>query len=393
MLPVQTARTVNGAPGPPSTGSDGLSGPRPPRFPSATVPLPTGTAGRSASRCGARVPRSVGVGAQRTVTRPPGAGPYPGAMSRGRVWAWAGLAVLVVVNVVLIGMLLLPSDGSQAQDVVPSAVSTSAEVEQPQAEAPVEEPTPTEEAPPPLQPEPTQRLLWAVSEREAWRAAVGACDVPGSLERTTDAGVTWAAQPVQVSPIARLKASSAADVFAIGGGADCAPTFRFSENSGQTWVTANNELPGSWYLLPASRAALAAEVHGPRGTAPAPCPSGVVDLAGLDTNRAALLCTDGAFYSTDDGGASWSQEGATAQALAIAPTADGYLIGAVREACEGLAVLSVGNDGTGLDAEAPVCAPVSAPVPGQVALAAAGPNLWVWSGDALVRSGDGGLTW
>jgi len=310
-------------------------------------------------------------------------------MSRGKVWAYVGLAALALLNVVLIVLLLRPNAPATASGIVPAPEVTTAAAEVPSPEvAPSEAPALVV-----LQPEPTQRLLWAVSEREAWRAVVGACDVPGSLERTTDAGVTWAAQPVQVSPIVRLKASSAADVFAIGGGADCAPTFRFSDNSGQTWVTANNELPGSWYLLPASRAALAAEVHGPRGTGPAPCPSGVVDLAGLDTNRAALLCTDGALQTTDDGGASWSQEGATAQALAIAPTADGYLIGAVREACAGLAVLTVGNDGTGLEAEARVCAPVPAPVPGQVALAAAGPNLWVWSGDALVRSGDGGLTW
>lgn len=315
--------------------------------------------------------------------------PYPGAVSVGRKWAYAGLAALVLLNVVLVVLLLRPDQRAASAVAVESAVATPAET----AEAVPTEEAPVEEAPPPLQPVPTERLLAAASDLVAWRAVVGACDIPAALEATTDGGVTWTSQDAGVTPIARLKATSSRNVFAIGGGADCAPSFRFSGTAGQTWSTQDGELAGSWYLLPASRAALTAEVHGPRGQVPAPCPTGVVDLAGLDNNRAALLCTDGALQTTDDGGATWSQVGAAPDALAIAPAADGYVVGALRAPCEGVAVLTVANDGTGLDGAAPVCAPGPAPVPGQVALAASGSTLWVWSGDLVARSTDGGVTW
>lgn len=317
------------------------------------------------------------------------------------MWAWAGLGLLVLVNAVLVFLLLNPDLRVGPLGGRDEAAASTLETQTPEATAAPEEAAPAEvpveatpdAAPPVLRPVPTQRLLTAASERVAWRAVVGTCDAPGLLEYSTDGGVSWTAQDPDLAPIGRLKATSATTVFAIGGGADCAPTFRFSSVAGAAWTTVNTELPSSWYLLPAARDALQSEVHGPRGQVVAPCPTGVVDLAGLDDNRAALLCVDGSLQSTDDGGASWSQVGSAPDALAIAPAGDRYVVVALRAPCDGVAVLTVGNDGAGLDGAPPACAPVGTPAPGQVAVAASGAVVWVWAGDLLAVSRDGGATW
>lgn len=312
-----------------------------------------------------------------------------------RTWAWVGLALLVGVNVFLVVLLLNPdvavwplgdaasaSESADGADLAASGEATPADA------TPAEEP-----AAPVSRAAPTERVLTVASERLAWRAVVGTCGAPGLLEHSSDGGVTWTAQDVGLAPIARLKATSATSVFAIGGGEDCAPTFRLSTTAGTAWTTTDTELPGSWYLEPAARDALQAQVHGPRGDLVAPCPTGVVDLAALDDARAGLLCVDGSFQTTDDGGASWSQEGAAPDAVAIAPAGGAYVVAAVREPCAGLAVLTVANDGTGLDAAPTACAPVDVAAPGQVAVAAVGSAVWVWAGDLVVVSRDGGVTW
>lgn len=393
MFPVQTVSTVKGVtPGVASRSPEGFGDPVEPGgdMLSPALSFFTGRADRLLSDLS--LSRQTGPWPRNRVG--PVRSPYSGQMPRGRLVAYAGLIALVLINVVLMALLLRPSvpASSTAAESDPAAAEATADdvVEEAPAE-PAEVEAPPEPAL--VQPEPTQRLIAAASETVAWRAVVGFCDAPGTLEHTTDGGVTWSPQPVELGPIGRLKATSATAVFAIGGGVDCEPSFRFSNTSGSTFVTADNELPGSWYLLPGTRDALQAEVHGPRGQVIAPCPTGVVDLAGLDTDRGALLCTDGAVHTTGDGGIGWTQVGAAPGGVAIAPTADGYLVGALREQCDGVTVLAVGNDGAGLEDEDPTCAPVPVGSPGQVALASAGSALWVWSGDGLARSLDGGATW
>jgi len=305
------------------------------------------------------------------------------------------LAALVVLNAVLLILVLRPSTPPPLDEpvptfspvpVTPGAVAGATSI-----------PTPEAATAPPVTPAPAARLLTAANDRVAWRATTGTCEEPALLERTDDAGVTWRPLAPGVAPAVRLKASSDTQLFVIGGdpAAGCAPTFAFSRTSGDSWVADDGELAGSWYLAPQDRAT----IHGPRAEVPLPCAT-AVHLAGLDLSRAGLLCTDGGVWLTADGGASWAQAGTVSDAVAIAPTADGFLLAVLRPAtCAGVGVFPVASDGAGTaeaglpDASPLGCAPIEGAAPGQVAVAAAAANLWIWSGDAVLRSSDGGLTW
>lgn len=288
----------------------------------------------------------------------------------------------MILNLVLIVLLLRPTaPPSSGRDPYPEFTPERASGEGTAA--------PTPDAAP-VEPLPSGRILVAASDTLAWRASVGDCATPATVERTTDGGATWTGLDVGVAPAVRMKATSATDVFAIGGGADCAAAFRFSDDAGDRWVNDDAELAGSWYLRPSDRAV----VHGPRGEVPTPCPAGLVDLAGLDNSRAALLCTDGALHATADGGATWSPVGSVAQAIALTPAGDGYVAGALRpESCDGVVLVPFDATGAGLETQEFTCAPVSDAEPGAVALAAAGDSLWLWAGDQVVISRDRGATW
>lgn len=311
-------------------------------------------------------------------------------------WTLAGIAALVVLNVILLALLLRPTEPQASSGPVPTFTPVEVSPGVVAGATPTTSPAPTSAAAP-ISPAPVTRLITAADGQTAWRASTGTCDEPAMMERTQDGGGTW--QPVEpgLAPAVRMKATSTTSVFAIGGDPEgaCAPRFAFSRTSGDTWVTDDGELPGSWYLAPADRAT----VHGPAAEVPLPC-GGAVELAGLDADRAGLLCTDGGVWLTADGGAAWAQAGSVPDAVTIAPTADGYLLAVVRPAtCAGVGVFPVAADGAGTseagapDAAPLGCAPIEGATPGQIALAAAGANVWMWSGDTVIRSVDAGLTW
>jgi len=305
-----------------------------------------------------------------------------GVIRSRRRWAWAGLGALVLLNLLLVTLLLRPTE-PPATGREPYPAFTPGD-----AAAGELSPAPTPEQS--LEPLPSGRIIVAASDSLAWRTAVGDCATPATVERTTDGGATWTALDVGLAAVVRMKATSVSDVFAIGGGGECAPSFRFSDDAGDGWVNDDGELAGSWYLRPSDRGV----VHGPRGEVPVPCTGGVVDLAGLDNSRAALLCTDGVLFATGDGGASWSTIGSAEQAVALAPGWDGYIAGVLRpDACAGVVVVPFDANGAGLDTQEFVCAPVTDAQPGAVALASAGDALWLWSGDEVVISRDRGATW
>lgn len=313
-------------------------------------------------------------------------------------WVLAGIVALLVLNVILIALLLRPVEPPVSTDPLPSF--TPVEIT-PGAVAgaidplPEPEPTPTLE---PVTPVPVQRLLAAANDQIAWRATVGSCDQPATMERTQDGGATWQRVDPGIAPAIRLKATGPTRVFAIGGNpaAACAPTFAFSSTSGDTWVNADSELPGAWYLAPADRST----VHGPAAEVPVPC-AGAVELAGLDSRRAAVLCVDGDIWLTGDGGATWAQAGLVEDAITVAPTSDGYLLALLRPStCVGVGVTPISADGAGVaEASSPGavplgCAPITGAAPGGVALSSVGSNVWMWGSDGAVAiSRDGGLTW
>lgn len=313
----------------------------------------------------------------------------------GRRWAFAAIAALVVLNVVLVVILLRPTP-PPSERATPLPSFTPVEVTPGVVAAPGFSPEPAdaaaqqgEPAPSPtaVVPRPTERLLAVASDQVAWRATTGSCEEPGALERTQDGGATWTPLPFALTPFARLKATSPTSLFAIGGGADCAPTFAFSTNAGDAWTTEDPELDGAWYLRPAD----GATVHGPGAEVPVPCVGPVVDLAGVDLGRAALLCADGTVVTTQDSGVTWAPVGTVPGAVAIAPAGAGYVLGSVQDTCSGVAVHRFTDDGAGL--VTPVaCAVVDAQA-GQVTLGASGDVVWLWAASLTLVSRDGGFTW
>ena len=303
-------------------------------------------------------------------------------MTRGKI-ATAALVALVVVDVVLIAFALRPHDA-------PDAGSVRVSVDQPTTEpsAPQPSPPPTTEAPEQPPPAvPLARLIDASSATEAWRLVKGSCqDGGGAVERTSDGGATWDEVTTDADAFVRLRARGATDAFVVAlSGDGCAPAF-LTTTDGETWSERPASLDAAWYIEPADATA----VHSPDGIRAGPCEAApVVDLAGVTTTRAGVLCPDGRVFTTDDAATSWALRVAVPGGVALTDAGDGYLVGALGAAgCPGVQVVSAG-EGT---AEALGCSSAS-DQPGSVDVAAVGDAVWLWAGDAVQVSGDGGRTW
>ena len=115
----------------------------------------------------------------------------------------------------------------------------------------------------------------------------------------------------------------------------------------------------------------------------------------IDEDSAGVLCDDGTMHVTTDSAASWASSTPVAGAAAIGVGGDGYRIAVVDEnGCHGVQVADV----VVVDGAAQAAAPGScldADVPtGEVAVDTGGDgSIWVWAGDRIGRSADGGITW
>src|SRR5690625_783627 len=295
---------------------------------------------------------------------------------------FAGLGALVLLNVVLISLLLTRPTPAVSDHEAPSAASPApAEVLEKTAPAPVSQASSDaseeqEEGLPSA-----ERVLVNVDATTAWRATVGDCTTPGTLERTVDGGRTWDVLPLELAPVSRLRVLGAESLFAIGGGADCEPTYRSSSTAGSSWTTNDQYLDGSWYLLPDDRSVMAAPV----GEIEAPCEA--VDLAAFDAQNAAVLCADATLSVTEDGGATWAAVQPEIMPAAIGLAGEGYVLAGAGDSCEGVAVSGV--ETSGAPVEEPTCRDVEGSDDSELAVAAAGGALWLWVGEDVVVCPDG----
>lgn len=315
-----------------------------------------------------------------------------------------GLGALFVVTAVLVGFALRPvqAPASDGTPYTPPPTNSPTAEESPSeepstsesaSEEPTEEPTEetTEEPPEPV---PTTRLLTAASADRAWRASVGSCEDPGTLEVSGDGGESWVAVDPGLGPIVRVKALDEDTMFAIGGDAECSPNFQISASAGAEWQELNEELGGSWYTEPADRSTIV----GPGGDA-APCDADMVDFAGLSNTVAMVLCTDGDLQATTDSGASWGSAGSADGGVAIAPQLNpdsevqSYLLASLEADCEGVVVRVIGTSGGGAGDDPTGCAEVGQAEAGSVAVALNGETAWLWAGDEVLVSTDGGASW
>ena len=305
----------------------------------------------------------------------------------GRTWAIVGLIAFVVADVILVAWAVAsvhaspkapkdpaPVTATATSDPRPSATSTKTQVAIPNAVAPT-------------------RTMAALDDQVAWRSTTGACPAtPAALEHTTDGGATW--QPADAgslssaSSVLRITVASSTEAAAITlDKQSCAVQYIRTYIAGGNWATYNDQLSGSWYLDPSSPTA----VHSPQGSVTAPCPT-MVGLAVRDASSAAVLCADHTVYRTSDAGASWGTPLAVSGAVALTASADGYAAAATDvDGCAGVSIAAF-DAGSGA-ATTSGCFATTAPQPGTVAMANGGTTLWLWAGDALVRSSDGGASW
>ncbi|GAB3611535.1 hypothetical protein GCM10027414_36610 [Humibacter ginsengiterrae] len=312
----------------------------------------------------------------------------PGVMyGPGRIWAIAGLIAFVVADAILVAWAVTSVSAAPKSPKDPPAVAAT----HPATETPTATATKTP-APLPAAVAPT-RMLAALDDQVAWRAATGACPAtPAGLELTTNGGTTWRAADAGslsgASSVLRITVASSTQAAAITlDKQNCAVQYIRTYIAGANWATYNDQLAGSWYLDPSSPTT----VHSPQGNVAAPCPT-MVGLAVRDASSAAVLCADHTVYRTSNAGAAWGTPLTVPGAVAVTASASGYATAATGiEGCAGVSVSSL-DAGTGA-ATTSGCFATAAPQPGAVAMASGGNTLWLWAGDALVRSGDGGASW
>ena len=317
----------------------------------------------------------------------------PSRELRRRRLFFVGLAIFVAADIALVAFALNPPVPERATIVTAPSVTP-----EPSAE-PVESAEPTPPVTVVAAVAPT-RILVARDGSLAWRATTGPCPgMPALPELTVDAGVTWkpttATGPTGVFSLQTITIESI-DVASMVGQSpvDCSPMFVRTFVAGDNYKEFPADLPGAWYVQPLDRTI----IHSPSGDFAAPCVN-VLAFAAHDANRAAVLCADQTVHLTTDAAQSWPMSALIPGVMNVAPSTRGYVIASVGAPdCAGveLLALSEGGDEATTDVTRTGCLPTAA-VPdslaGNIALSEAAGALWLWAGDMLSRSGDGGATW
>lgn len=292
-------------------------------------------------------------------------------------WTVAAVTGLVIVDVVLVWSAV-NSVQSAAANAVESRSATPIHATPPPSAVPAIEPDFTVE--------PLSRVLAGADGDTAYRAITGTCPaVPAQLERTADGGASWQATPSADALAIQQILVDGEDVVAVvaARAEDCAPVIARSSSQGAEWEPAD-ELGSRWHLV-------AGQVVAPGGSASNPCAT-PVQLAPRDDVSAAVLCADATVAATTDAGSTWGVSDPIDGASSITRSDDGYRLAVTGvNGCVGAQVVpvstapAVGAPGSCLESEVGEGATV-------VATAADG-TVWIWSGEALARSSNGGTTW
>lgn len=299
---------------------------------------------------------------------------------RANVWPLVTIAALVLINGVLIVFLVLRSQPpSTAEPEGPSSAQASPATAQPSGVGASDQ-----------GPVPTQRLLVITSELTAWRATVGDCDEPGTIERSDDGGTTWQLAKVpELSPVTELETVGSDSLFAIGGDSECKARYLVTDAEGDSWKADNDALNSSWYRIPRDRT----KIRVPGGRPSKPCTAGVGDLAEADEDNIMILCLDGKLRLTRNAGRSWKGAGELAGGQAIGADRNGFVTASLTPGCNGVTVTPFVFKGQSLRRGDRQCAPTERAQSGEVALDKEGDSVWVWSGDQVVVSTDNGTSW
>jgi|SRR5215211_677083 len=318
-----------------------------------------------------------------------------------RVLSFLLLGFLIAVNALLILLLLRqgPVTAEPAsQDLTVNPTASPSSTSTPTLNAtPSNPPTrspkslPAEKKQPGVIP--TNRLLIAESAHVAWRATVGDCKTAGKIERSTNGGESWKVA-VKKSGLARIVQlgieEAAGNLYAVGGSSqDCSARYIAYSRSGA--VVAQTEGPqGVWFLNPGD----SDQVFGPGNAKATPCKNQhVISLAALDNSRALVICTGGSVATTSNGGGAWKKVGSLPGTMAVTAAQSRYWAAGSAKACDGVAVRALGVAGDRLSLAKSQCAKKAKLTAGQVALGGSGKAIWLWAGDKVRVSTNGGRSW
>jgi len=307
--------------------------------------------------------------------------------SKGRKWLTGrsrlvvaiGVVLFLVLDVLLIGYALTrpATGGNDPLAPIPTFGATSAPT-----------PTPTPTPPPEPLPESAPRFMVSVDGTIGWRSTAGSC--PGEaavIERTVDGGASWEHTPVDDLTVHQVLSLSGTEstvqaVARVEGG--CSVDLLASFTEGDFWSQYPERVAEFSFIDPTSPSVL--QIGGEATEAPCASPRE------LRTGSAAIgVVCDGALFEMLDGSTDWTSI-AIPGLLAIAPNDTGYALAVAGvEGCAGLSfqLLPLLSEGVG---PTPISC-VSDVELAQVTLAQSGESVWLWGGDRVLVSQDGGATW
>jgi hypothetical protein len=234
-------------------------------------------------------------------------------------------------------------------------------------------------------------LIAAASGNEAWRATVGDCNTSGTVERSTDGGKSWMrVLRSGLAPIVRLGMDGTGDFYTIGGaGQDCSTQYTAYSADGAIVAQTGNPL-NLWFPRPNDRD----QVYGPGKTRAAPCDQAhVVGMTSLSISDALVVCSNGAAMVTSDSGRSWDEADELPGTMAVGSGGGRYWIAGTSAKCDGVLVRSLTLREGELSRGPSRCAPASKVAPGAVAIDVSDNTIWIWAGQKVTTSTDGGRSW
>lgn len=225
-------------------------------------------------------------------------------------------------------------------------------------------------------------------ENVAVRSEVGTCTAPGTLEVSTNGGESWVASEsftgTSATQVLRLIPVSASNIFVVALNSDCEPRIYGTTNQGQTWQEPVSAV-GTWYLNPSIPTQLAA----PGGTKTIGCEA--LSLSARTDSNVDVLCADGQFISTTDGGTTWSDPVHIDGALNVGHSnGDRVLMVQQPGVCRGIQLSAGAQDSdnsTCLETE------LLSENAGQIAATRFGESILAWVGQTQFISKDGGKSW
>ncbi|ROP74754.1 hypothetical protein EDF19_0840 [Curtobacterium sp. PhB115] len=292
------------------------------------------------------------------------------------------VVVLVIVDVLLVALALARTAPTSNGTTGPVPTFSSKPMPTPSTSA---KPSGSATADPAGMVTPGRRLLSAVDSLEAWRASGGMCGgTNGVLEHTVDGGATWTAVGLgaETGAVLALRAGTENVSVIVASGDDCEPRASTSTDDGTTWQPGASGAAGAGIgpdgLLLSS------------GTVDSPCVDPIEAFQGERTT--AVVCSQAVQWRT--GTTAWV-EVPVKGVRSLAVNGSSYTLArSGADVCGGVQIVSMpASDVTAATTVTPIGCADDADAEDPIVLTRAGAAVWLWAGDDVLVSGDGGVTW